>query len=583
MSQRTNVLSESKALLPWLSRFLFVSLIVLFFSEPCFAVFHEQMAISTRGISLANTCTADPPGLMSMHYNPAGLSALPNGKVFEQGLTLPVILMTKRLEADPDAEPFLNKWGPNITGPNAVDPENRDPLAGTEGTTGPLMYLPLYNDTIPFLFGPTMGVSSRNPDSRWTFAIGSYAPFAAGFTHDEPDDPLRFQAKNVVQQHLLYATPSASYKIDDTLSVGFSVGFGQTATFASMDMRSPSDMIALTKMLGDATQGLEIPIISELTLPSPWFGGGVGPYDKLAQVSLKLRDDFSPSYNLGVLWQPKKWLGFGVTYQSEINVELIGRYSIQHSPQFTAMMNWMSQGMILPVAAASLNLPTNGEDQYGYCSSNSFSYPQRIQAGIRLQPVDQLKLLFDLQWADWSVVQEDRFVFDQNISLLRLVNIMGYGEQPNEMVLERHFEDTLHWSVGLELMPLDWLTLRMGYEMRPTSVQSDLYDGLYSLPDLHNIGTGLGIKLKNGVNLDLAFAYIFNDSFSVPNGTSNLMNSGDWTKPVYNPFTGLDYYQETKIYIFSGSVSMPLDIFVEQTKHSIDGVKSVFNKLNPFD
>lgn len=578
MSQNTNVFSEPRIYQTLLLSFLFCSLAVLFFPSPCFAVFHEQMAISTRGIALSNTCTADPPGMMSIHYNPAGLSSLPDGKVFEQGLTIPIILITTRLEADPDADEFLDRWGPN-----AEEPENRDPLTGTEGTSGPLMYVPLYNDTIPFLFGPTVGISSRQPDSKWTFALGSYAPFAVGLTHDKADDPLRFAAKSVAQQHLIYAAPSASYKIDDKLSVGFSIGFGQTATYASMDMRAPSDMIALTKILGESTEGLEIPIVSELTLPSPWFGGGVGPYDKLAQISLKLRDDFSPSYNLGVLWNPKEWLSFGLTYQSEIKLEQVGRYSVQHSPNFTAMMNWMAQGMILPVAAASLNLPTSGEDQYGYCSSTSFNYPQRIQAGIKLQPIDQFKFLFDVHWANWSVIKEDRFTFDKNISLLRLVNIMGYGEQPNEMVLERNFEDTIHWSVGLELLPTDWLTLRLGYEMRPTSVQSNLYDGLYALPDLHNIGTGLGIKLENGVKLDLAFAYIFNNSFTVPNGSSYQMNSNDWTRPVYNPFVGLDYYQETKVYIFSGSVSMPLNIFIEQTKHGIHSFKDIFNKINPFD
>ncbi|HEY5513626.1 MAG TPA: hypothetical protein VIK40_08285, partial [Geomonas sp.] len=38
--------------------------------------FHEQLAVDPRAISLANNVTADPPGLMSIHYNPAGLSLL---------------------------------------------------------------------------------------------------------------------------------------------------------------------------------------------------------------------------------------------------------------------------------------------------------------------------------------------------------------------------------------------------------------------------------------------------------------------------------------------------------------------------
>ncbi|GAB6095381.1 outer membrane protein transport protein [Desulfatiferula olefinivorans] len=562
------------AILPALGLFFLISAFV----NPAFAVFHEQMAIATRGISLANTCTADPPGILSIHYNPAGLSRLNDGKTFTQAVSLPVILITTGVEADPDAPNFLGDYGPN-----AEDPAKRDPLAGTEGTTGPLMYIPIYNDTIPFLVGPTIGLSTREPDSKWTFAVASYAPFAVGLTHEDSDDPLRFAAKSVVQQHLIYAAPSFSYRIDDQWSVGLSVGMGQTATYATMDMRSPSDMIALTRVLGESTEGLEIPIISEMTLPSPWFGGGVAPYDKVGQISLKLRDDFSPSYNLGLLWEPKNWFSLGICYQSEIKLEMTGRYSMLHSPQFSAMMNWLSQGVVLPVSAAMLNLPTSGEDQYGYVTSTSFTYPQRVQLGIKLQPFKQLKWLIDLHWAEWSVVEEDRFTFDQPLSLLRFVNIMGYGEEPDQMVLKRDFESTLHWSTALEIMPTDALTLRLGYEFRPTSVQDKYYDGLYALPDLHNIGTGLGIKMDNGIELDLAFAYIFNESYTVPNNSSLQMNSDDWTRPVYNPFTGLDYHQETKVYVGSISATMPLEHMVETTRHGIDTVKRLMGKLYPFD
>jgi long-subunit fatty acid transport protein len=553
-------------------------LTVILAAPSAYATFHEQMAICARSISLANTCTADPPGLMSIHYNPAGLSKLNDGNTFSQGIGIPIILITTRVDADPDAPNFIGDYGPN-----ADDPDKRDPLDGTEGTTGPLMYIPIYNDTVPFLFSPTIGLSTRKTDSKWTFAVGSYAPFAVGLTHGDPNDPLRYAAKAVSQQHLIYAAPSASYQVDDHLSIGFSIGMGQTATNAKMDMRSPSDMIALTRVLGESTQGLEIPIISELTLPSPWFGGGVSPYDKVAQLSMSLRDDFSPSYNIGVLWEPKNWFSFGACYQSEIKVELTGRYSIQHSPQFTAMMNWMSQGLVLPVTAAMLNLPTSGQDQYGYCSSNSFNYPQRVQVGIKLKPFKRLKCMFDVHWADWSIVKEDRFIFDQSISLLRFVNIMGYGESPNQMVLNRNFKDTIHWSTAFEIMLTDNLTFRMGYEMRPTSVRAELYDGLYALPDLHNIGTGLGITFDSGIELDLGFAYIFNDSYTVPNNGSYQLNSDEWTRPVYNPFVGLDYHQETKVYIGSVNVTMPLDMMIETASSGIDTLKGCFSAINPFD
>lgn len=563
-------------------RFLMLAVCVFIFKlmniSPVFAAFQEQMAICTRAISLANSCTADPPGIMAIHYNPAGLSLLDDGKTFMQSFTIPIIIFKQRLVADPDFDGYLGDYGPN-----ALEEDKRDPLAGQEGTTGPIMYIPLYNDTIPFLISPTIGLSTREPDSKWTFAVGSYAPFAGGWTHEDSGDPIRFQAKSLVNQHLIYAAPSASYKINDDLSVGISITMGQTATQIVTDIRQPSDMTALTRVLGEATQGLEIPILSEMTLPSPWFGGGVSPYDKVAQLTVKVRDDFSPSYNVGVLWSPKSWLSLGITYQSEILTEQTGRYSVQHSPQFSAMLNWLGQGVVTPIIAGMLNLPTNGEDQYGYCSMSSLSYPQRVQAGLKFQPIKQFKFLFDVNWSDWSIMKEDRFIFDQQIGFLRFANITGYSEPSTEMAVKRDFKSTVHWSAGVELMPNDWLTLRAGYEMRPTSVREDLYDAMYSLPDLQNIGAGLGIKFKNGLELDLGLAYMYNDSYTVPDNSSINMNSTDWTKPVYNPFGGLDYIQESHIYMGSMSLTMPLDLFVEMNKKNIDKMKDIFSKMNPFD
>lgn len=543
------------------------------------ATFDEQMAVCARSVALSNTCTADPPGILAIHYNPAGLSSLDDGKTLSLSFIIGHILLKQRLEADPDFDGYLGGYGPNAT-----DEDKRDPLAGTEGTTGSQMYLPIYNNTIPLLAGgPLPALSTREKDSKWTFAVGAYMPYGAGFTHEDSDDPIRFQAKSLVSQYIIYAAPSASYKINDDLSFGLSIGMGQAVLQANLDMRLPSDMTAITRILGEATQGLEIPIISELTLPSPWFGGGVSPYDKIAQLSMKMRDDYSPSYNLGVLWSPKKWLSLGATYQSEIKLEMTGRYSIQHSPQFSAMMSWLGQGVVTPIIAGMLNLPTTGEDQYGYCSYSSHSYPQRIQAGIKLQPIKQFKFLFDTHWSDWSIFKEDRFVFDQQLSILRFANINGYSEPANAMVIRRNFKSTFHWSTGVELIPNDWLTLRAGYEMRPTSVRPDLYDAMYALPDLENIGVGLGITFNNGLIIDLGLAYIHNDSYTVPNNSSTNMNSIDWTRPVYNPFGGLDYFQETKIYIGSASLTMPWELMMSMSKRNIDKVKNVFSSLNPFD
>ena len=84
-----------------------------------------------------------------------------------------------------------------------------------------------------------------------------------------------------------------------------------------LNMRTPNDMVALTGALGEETKGLEIPVVSELTLPPPWFNGGMNPYDTQGSLQMQLEDYITTSYNLGLLWKPYDWFSFGAVYQSE--------------------------------------------------------------------------------------------------------------------------------------------------------------------------------------------------------------------------------------------------------------------------
>ena len=188
----------------------------------------------------------------------------------------------------------------------------------------------------------------------------------------------------------------------------------------------------------------------------------------------------------------------------------------------------------------------------------------------------------DLHWADWSVLNQDQFIFDQDIQLLKLVKMLGYTGGNDTLILKRNFEDTWHWSVGLEYDILDWLTFRCGYERRISSVQPELFDLMYALPDLENFGAGFGFRLKNGMTIDIAGGYVINESYEVPNNTSTNLNSTDFTNPVYNPYAGLDYEQKTVTYMGSVKMSMSTEVMAEMLHHQMEMLKQILRFLNPF-
>ncbi|MBW2597005.1 MAG: outer membrane protein transport protein, partial [Deltaproteobacteria bacterium] len=232
---------------------------------------HDQLAVSTKALSLGNAVTACPPGLMSIHYNPAaGLTLLPDNQLSAGMLYALQMTRTERFSKDPDFEGFMGN--------------NDDPVAGTEGTsTHGFSYLPGVGGQA-MLAAPNVGLSHREPGSKWTVAFGSYVPYGVGLSIDDynrdNNNPIRFGGSALYNQRMIYAAPAIAYKVTDTLSVGLSVGVGQAAeAIQGMIMRAPSEMVAMIDELGKATESLEIPVLSELTLPPPWFGGGLRTYE----------------------------------------------------------------------------------------------------------------------------------------------------------------------------------------------------------------------------------------------------------------------------------------------------------------
>lgn len=534
--------------------------LLLVHAFPCRAAFVEQFAISSKAISLANTVTAYPPGHMSVHYNPAGLSKLKEGRLKGESFTFAKEVMLSKFEADPNFKGFMDTWGPQFPKNEENDWHalyQSDPLDGLTAKVSGREYLPFAGPiNLPFLVGPSLGISYRAPGSKWTFCYGNYPPFAVGYNRAD-DDPGRFGGKSAVMQHLIYAAPSVSYQVNRRLAVGLSVGLGQTAMGAEVDMRTPNELVALTRVLGETTKDLEIPVLSELTLPPPWFGGGISPYEQVGSMEFLVHDDFSPSFNLGVLWEPRDWVAFGVCYQSPIKAKMTGRYQFNYGISWQKMQDWMGSSPLLLIVSGMFDLPHQAVPIQGGKAVVEFELPRRVQMGVMFRPIKKLRLMWDLHWAQWSVIKQDKIEFDQDIQMFRVAKMLGYTGGDRTMILPRNFVDTWHWSAGMEYQVTDKLCVRFGYEFRPTSVQADRFDMLYHLPDLTFLGAGIGLTTKKGLQLDLGFGYMFNKGYKVPNNSSHNLNSTTFTDIVYNPLAGLNYEQDLEIFLLSVGITKP--------------------------
>ncbi len=518
------------------------------------ASMHEQLVIDARAMALGNAVTADPPGIMSIHYNPAGLSNIKEDSLISMSISGIGIDMESRFKTNSEWENFLPG-------------DYLDPLADTSGeVTGIVAYIPGYGDTVTLPSSVAMptggGISLRSPGSKWTFAFGIYSPLVGGFAREGEDNPLRYGVSEVYWQHMTLS-PSISFQATPTMSFGLSVGFGSSAMGMYTDTRLPNQLVALTHILGEITEELGIPVITDLTLPPPWFGGGIHPHESIATLDLSGEDNFAPSYNLGFLWDPYSWFSFGIVYHSEVKQEINGTYNMSYSDSFQNTVGWFGSSLLLDVTSLILELPTNPVAAQTGTFTTEMNIPQMIQGGISIKPVSFVNILFDLNWAQWSARTEDRLMFDQDIQALQIARILGYQEGARDFVLKRNLEDSLNFGIGLEITPMDWLTLRMGYEKRFSSVPAEHFDTIWNFPDWDVYSAGIGIGFKNGLTIDLSASYLKSDVLKINVNESEHMNNTEFTHLIYSPYAGLDYEQNFDIYLVGLKISAPTSLLNE--------------------
>ena len=493
------------------------------------ASFMEQILVHTKAISLGNSVTANPPGHMAIHYNPAGLSNMDEGIVLGQGFAL--VRLERTYKFEPDLEYNEN-----------FDPKN-DFISYSKGSVrNGRIYLPFAGAiNLPVLAAPVpFGMSFRQACSKWTFANAIYAPFAGGFEHSHEENS-RYQGEEVYLQHLMYASPSIGYQVNDQLSLGISFGFGQTAMGALTDVRSP----ALVDLLKENQKIINPPF----TVP-------INIFDKVADMAFDVRDDFSPSFNVGILYSPYHWLTLGAVYQSPIKVDLHGTYTFEYSDTIVKLLDWLKYEQRTLIWDKT---HINKQKEYGRIEMVDFEFPQRVQLGIMIKPFKRLKVMVDAHWTDWASTEAYEMKFDQDVQVLLLAKILNTYEEPaSRLVYPKEFESPWHFSVGLEYQMLDWLALRLGYEDRQTCAKDQLFD-LFSLPDVDMYGAGFGIHWMQGLDIDLGLGYLTYNNYVVPNDTSTNLNSTG-NNPIYSPYAGQDYETSFNTYVATMNVTVSFDL-----------------------
>jgi long-subunit fatty acid transport protein len=284
----------------------------------------DNLVTSPTAMAMGNAVTADPPGIESIHFNPAGLARL-------SGL--------QHIDA---------VFGASIRNPNHFETASDidiggfrdDPINGT--SSGPvrqavaLPFIGIPKARLPAVVVPGMGISYNAPDSRWTFGTMMYISQAMSIDRTkDPDDPARFDGRLLQLQRLVYLSPAAAFRYSDTLRFGISVPIAYANFGINTDFRAPNKLLGTVGQLQKAVCPDGNGTVVD-TLTFGFCGGGpqgmIDPFKRAANINFDLHNSFDPTVNVGVLWEPRPWVSFGAVYQGGTKTTYTGNFMFHSDP-----------------------------------------------------------------------------------------------------------------------------------------------------------------------------------------------------------------------------------------------------------
>lgn len=494
-----------------------------------------NLLISPRAIALGNAVTADPPGLASIHYNPAGLTELKGRNVNVTLLNAYANIRTKF-----SAPPGYNVFG--------IDGVENDPVldgSGNGRTITLAAFIPGFGIVkLPKGPGviPSAAFSYNAPGSKFTFGNMTYAPDLVGYFR-KPSDPGRYLAKAAVLQRFTYLSPTVAYEINDEWSVGLGIHLSQQAIALDTFQRAPNLLVGVAEELQTAFNcetGNE-PLAPFLGL----CGGDIGPWDDIGGLSIEVQETLSPKYVLGVTWKPTDWFTWGATYRSEAKMKMKGTFEIAYTEDWQGFWQRFTGSLFGAIGGAIFSLPSGVPKESGNVSID-FTHPQHFQTGVSVRVSHLLTVNADLGWTDYSSWDSFDFQFDRPLEFLGAARLLSPNATATSLTLPLEYQDVWNLSIGLEQHVTTRLDLRMGIEFRDSPIPRNRRDTVAPLGDATLYSVGMGYKWDRDSTIDVSVGYM-RSAVDIPANTSENANSTAINNIIYNPYAGLDIKTIAKI------------------------------------
>ena len=527
----------------WLIALLFITTL---FPTPAFSAITENISMgNAKAEGMAYTVTADPPGVDSIFYNPAGLARI-------KKRTAQVNLVYARPDFAVDIgahSQALSNCLEGISCPsNISDQVFYDEAENTESSTSALVVmLPYFGGTkLDVTLVPLGGVAVPLFEGV-TFGSDVYSTVTAGYERDN-DDPGRFFAQRLALTRIAYFSPTIGIQLNDSWSVGFGISLSYFGIAVQMPMRLPNGATGIAGLLQDQLGCFGE---SNTNLPVDLCGGAFGPYTELFDIDVEAEESMSLTYQFGVLWDITPWLTWGMTYHSGVTDHLKGSADITYSDDWQGFFQGLTGAGASSLLASII--PSGTHQQESSDVVLEMNIPHYFATGFSLQLTPSIKVNLDAKMSSWGDTEALVINFeDPNTELLTLLgtldSILALDTATSDSIsLPLFFEDTWSWSIGMEYGYSDTLTLRMGYEDRRTSIPNNRQTILVPLSDINVYAMGFSYKVDALSEIDFAISHYAPKKEHVAAGESANSNSGALNDIIYNPYAETEFTTKTSV------------------------------------
>jgi long-chain fatty acid transport protein len=313
---------------------------------------------------------------------------------------------------------------------------------------------------------------------RWRLGASLTTPAAGGI--DYKNDWLGRYYVTETTILSLNLNPAVSYRVNDWLSLGAGANVAWMTMDFTMRLPNVASIVVPTVVrnrLEAAAEGAQRPLVkrflesaaSRVPDPNPMPDG---------KLKLDDLDDFAAGWNLGVLLEPCESTRIGLGYRSKLEFDLDGDFDTRGvGPLMTAL--GLTKGSV----------------------GTEFEVPQIAHASLYHQLTEELAILLDVMWTDWSSFQ---------YTPLDLSTTAGAG-----IAIPRDWKDTWRYAIGLEYRIAPRWLVQLGFSYDSSPIRS----GKKALPDIpvtrvYKFATGVKFDLNE--NIELGVTYMYADLGSVP-------------------------------------------------------------------